>query len=103
MIKTLIVVPIRDNRGKLFPRSAWDELEQRLLVAFGGYAEAPAVSGRWRVGDRVYADQSRQYVVSLTSWRQMPVWLDIVRWLRERFAQEAIYVEVAGLPEILNG
>ena len=103
MIKTLFLVPIRDSRGRLFRRSTWDELERRLLDAFGGYTELPSVSGAWRAGDRVYQDQSRQYVVSLTSWRQLPAWLELIGWVRERFSQEAIYVEVAGVPEILEG
>lgn len=57
----------------------------------------------WQSGERTYRDTSAQYVVSLTSWTQLPEWLLIVRWARTRFRQEAIYVKVAGIPEIIAG
>ncbi len=101
MIKTVLLVPIRDNEGRLYSRSAWDELEDRLLQ-FGGLSRTSGVVGVWRSGTRVYRDRSRQYVVSLASWMELPAWLDVVRWARRRFPQEAIYFEVAGVPEILG-
>ncbi len=58
--------------------------------------------GTWRAGRRTYREVSREYTVSLTTWQQLPTWLAIVEWARERFRQEAIYVEVAGVPEILQ-
>jgi hypothetical protein len=39
--------------------------------------------------------------VSLTGWRQLPAWLIVVEWALERFDQEAVYIEVAGIPELL--
>ncbi|MCI0584141.1 MAG: hypothetical protein L0227_14875 [Chloroflexi bacterium] len=102
MIKAAFLVPIRDNDGRPFPRSSWIELERRLVDAFGGYSRMSAVHGAWEEHGRVYRDVSRQYVASLSSWMELPVWLDLVRWVRQAFRQEAIYIEVAGVPEIVG-
>lgn len=40
--------------------------------------------------------------MALASWTQLPQWLEVVRWARTKFRQEAIYVEVAGIPEIIG-
>jgi hypothetical protein len=61
------------------------------------------VTGEWEFGGRVYRDRSREYVVSLKSWWQLNAWLQIAEWAREEFGQEAVYIEVAGIPEILSG
>ena len=100
MIRTVVLIPVRDNEGRRFPRAAWTELEVRLLE-FGGVTKAGEVEGAWRQGDRLYRDRSAQYVVSLGSWLQLEAWLDVVRWARQEFRQEALYVEVAGIPEII--
>jgi hypothetical protein len=101
MIKTMFLVPTFDNRGRPFPRSFREQLEERLLE-FGGFSALPGISGVWRAGDRIYRDVSDQYAVSLQSWKEMPRWLEMVAWVQWRFRQEAIYVEVAGVPEILD-
>jgi hypothetical protein len=103
VIKTLFLVPVNDNAGNPFPWSYWIALENRLMATFGGFSQTPGVEGVWRAGDRVYRDTSRQYVVSIVSWAQMAEWLDFIRWIRLLFRQEAIYVEVAGVSEILGG
>jgi hypothetical protein len=99
----MFLVPVRDNDGRLFRRAAWDALEDRLETTFGGFSQAPGIRGRWRVGNRVYRDTSRQYVVAIEAWGQLPAWLDLVEWVRVAFGQEAIYIEVAGIPEIFAG
>jgi hypothetical protein len=45
---------------------------------------------------------SREYTLTLETWRQLPGWLQIVEAVIERFQQEAIYIEIAGVPEILS-
>jgi hypothetical protein len=103
VIKTLFLVPVNDNAGNPFPWSYWIALENRLMATFGGFSQTPGVEGVWRAGDRVYRDTSRQYVVNIVSWAQMAEWLDFIRWIRLLFRQQAIYVEVAGVSEILGG
>ncbi len=102
MIKTIFLVPARDNEGHEFPPSAWQALEDRLLDLCGGFSVVPAVRGAWRSEERVYQDVSRQYGVSLESWEQLPAWLEVIRWVGHLFRQEAIYAEVAGIPEIFH-
>jgi hypothetical protein len=99
MIKTIFLVPERDNRGRRFPTDRWNALEQRL-IAFGGASRRFGVQGFWEFGGRVYRDRSREYTVGLSSWFQLAAWLETITWMLEAFEQEAIYFEVAGVPEI---
>jgi hypothetical protein len=101
MIKTIFLVPVRDNQRRRFPRPAWRALDRRLASAFGGFSLRFGVVGTWQADERTYHDTSREYTVSLASWRQLAAWLFIVDWARERFEQGAMYVEVAGIPEVL--
>lgn len=103
MIKTMFLVPLKDNDGVPFSGDDWGMLEERLLTMFGGYTDGGVVRGAWTSQEgRVYRDESRCFLVALESWAQFPYWLDIVRWAREHFRQEAIYVEVAGIPSIIG-
>jgi hypothetical protein len=99
----MFLVPVHDNHGRLFRQEAWDALEDRLLATFGGFSMTPGIHGAWRAGDAVFRDVSRQYAVAITGWSQMPVWLDMIEDVRVAFGQLALYVEVAGIPEILAG
>jgi hypothetical protein len=101
MIKTLFLVPERDNEGKRFGRARWEHLEHRVMQVSAGFSYRAEVHGTWQSDGRVYRDVSREFTVSLQSWQQFPSWLALVEWIREQFQQEALYIEVAGLPEIL--
>ncbi|MGH2583378.1 MAG: hypothetical protein ACRDJE_00520 [Dehalococcoidia bacterium] len=101
MIKAVVFVPIRSNQGHTFPRRAWQDLLAQLQ-RFGGVTVEPAVSGRWLSGGRWYDESMLPHVVALTSWRQIPVWLAIVEWAQAHFEQEAMYIEIAGQPEIID-
>jgi hypothetical protein len=101
VIKTVFLVPLRDNDGRPFAESDWLALEARLLQ-FGGFSWIDNVAGIWQASGRVYRDVSRQYTVSLKRWIQLPAWLEIVLWVRTHFRQEAIYIEVANVPDILE-
>ena len=99
VIKTLLFVPIRNNEGRPFRRPQWRSLHARLR-AFGGYTRLPDVTGEWESAGRVYHDRSRQYLVTLRSWAELGAWLAIVEDVRVALRQEALYIEVAGIPEI---
>ncbi len=101
MIKAIFLVPIRDNHGDGFSTADWRTLERRLLE-FGGFTCARGVSGAWEHEGRVYRDSSRRYEVALEDWGRLHGWLEAVRWVRWHFRQEAIYIEVAGIPEVLD-
>ncbi len=42
-------------------------------------------------------------MVAIRTWGQLPAWLDLVRWVRVETRQVAIYIKVAGVPEIWDG
>ncbi len=97
-----MLIPVADNAGTAFPPEAWHELEARFRSQLGGFSMGGVMQGQWVGPDgHVYADTSRQYIVALEI-RQMPAWLAIVEWALERFGQQALYVEIAGSPEILK-
>ncbi|MBI4496324.1 MAG: hypothetical protein HY689_00260 [Chloroflexi bacterium] len=103
MIKTVVLIPVSDNDGNLFSNKDWQELEARFIAVLGGYSRHVDVPGAWRDDEgRLYDDVSRQYVVYLASFRQLPAWLGIVDWAREHFRQEAIATEINGYPEIFG-
>ncbi|HEY3363976.1 MAG TPA: hypothetical protein VGK74_02835 [Symbiobacteriaceae bacterium] len=102
MIKTLLLVPIRDNDGRPFSPEDWKELEQKLLRNFGGFTDGGLVRGAWNGGDTVYRDTNRRFEVALDSWTKAPQFLDLAHWTRTHFRQAALYIEVAGIPEILG-
>ncbi|ADU50188.1 hypothetical protein Tmar_0063 [Thermaerobacter marianensis DSM 12885] len=102
MVKATILVPVKDNDGRPFEWEAWQELQQRLLQ-FGGYTDGGLVAGAWESEGRVYQDENRQFIIALSSWRDVPRFLDLAEWVRVRFRQEAVYIEIAGIPEILAG
>jgi hypothetical protein len=62
MIKTVLLVPIRDNEDRQFPRTLRRHLEDRLLQ-FGGLSRKRNVTGVWRSGSNTYRDISVQYTV----------------------------------------
>lgn len=101
MIETVVLVPETDNNSEVFPVSQWDELESKFFAGFGGWTRQPNVSGVWSDNGQPVRDTSRQYVVSLASWRDMPKWLEVADWILQAFRQDALYVKVAGIPEIL--
>jgi hypothetical protein len=102
MIKTLVLMPERDNGGAAYVPAVWQGLEARLAREFGGFSRRSEVIGVWHAAGRTYQDASREYTISLTSWRQLAAWLTIVDLARGEFQQEALYVEIAGVPEILS-
>lgn len=101
MVKTEFLIPKQDNEGHEYPDSYWSELEEQLLQ-FGGFTWTDGQVGAWRSRGKVYAGVSRRYDVDLPSWTLLAAWLEIVRWVARRFNQEAMYIEVAGVPEILD-
>jgi hypothetical protein len=101
LIKTGLLVPLRDNEGQPFSSERWRELHARLLQ-FGGLSRLNGVQREWVSAGKVYRDRSRQYTVSLVSWRQLPAWLDVAEWALVAFRQEALYIEIAGVPDIID-
>lgn len=91
MIKTLFLVPVRDNEHRPFRPRHWKALRERITSEFGGFTRQGGISGVWASPQgRAYTDRSWAYTIALTSWSELPAWLDLVRWVRWEFRQEAI-------------
>lgn len=112
MIETVVLVPVRSNEGVPYRRSFWQTLEGALVQRFGAFSRQSGVVGVWvdlpEQSDQVpnpsltYRDTSRQYVVALQSWSQLPGWLDLVNWVLAETGQKALYIKVAGIPDVLR-
>ncbi len=103
LIRTTVLIPIADNQGIVFDAETWAWVLAKGLRLFGGLTFEGTVTGQWIEDGTIYADESRRYTISLTSWEQMPQWLAFIQALRVRFRQIALYGEVAGIPEIFRG
>ena len=97
----MLYVPRADNQDRPFGDELWAALEEDLFE-FGRFSRVEGVSGAWRSQGKTYHDTSRQYVVSLNSWTQLDAWLQVAQRARTRFKQQAIYIEVAGVPEVIG-
>ena len=100
-IETQFQIPVTDNNGQQFPSADWEALEERLLE-FGGGTVLAEIDGWWRDGGQVYRERSNRYLIDLESWEDLPRWLELVRWARERFGQIAIRIRVAGITDIIR-
>ncbi len=103
MIEAVVLIPTADNEGRRFGAGRWLLVEERLRTEFGGWTRQADVQGEWVHAGKVYADRSRQYVVVLRSWGQVPAFLEFVEWARIEFRQLALLVKIAGLPEEWRG
>ena len=99
MIKAQFLVPTHDNEGNPFSRRQWQALHERLDATFNGFSRRNGVHGQWEG----YRDLSREYTVALPGWLHVPRLLALVQWVRVEFKQEAIYIEIQGVPEIVSG
>lgn len=97
MIKTLILIPEHDNAGEPFETGDFREFEAQLRDVKGGFTMRAGIVGEWEG----YQDANREYVVAIDSWLELAGWLDVALSAIARFRQDAVYIEVAGVPEIL--
>lgn len=102
MIGAAILIPLAGNDGNPFTRRQVRLFEDRLAALSGGYTRRTGVTGVWHEDGQTFRDESREYLVALDSWLQLPAWLDLALWACGHFEQLAVFVEVAGIPEILR-
>ena len=101
LIRTMFLMPVRDNNGAPFSKQDWQELERRLALKVGGFTVHTGVRGAYADDGKIYPDESREYIASISSWTALGDWLEVLRWAKGRFGQNFLYVEVAGVPELL--
>ena len=89
-----ILLPLRDNEGKAFPREEFDRVHRELTERFGGstfYARSPAI-GVWKDDE---GDVSRDDVIvaEVMAQHQDREWWRLYReTLERRFRQDQILV-----------
>lgn len=98
-----MLVPVADNDGRLFRPHVWAELEIRCMAVSGGYNVQLGIQGVWVDTDRyTYRDTVNAYTIALISIRQLSAWVALVEWVLVILRQEALYVEINGVPEIVR-
>lgn len=103
MIETYFLLPRFDNDGQPFTDQQINKLRETIIDRFGGLTvEEEASSGYWKEGDKLYKDINDKYIIGLNSLTQIPELLNLVRQVRKEFKQEAIYLNVNGIVEIIG-
>ncbi|SMO92783.1 hypothetical protein [Melghirimyces algeriensis] len=103
MIETYILIPQADNDGNPFSVSKLKNLRNIIIEEFGGVSvEEGTISGYWKGGEKTYKDTNDKYMIALNSLTEIPKFLEIARWVRKEFQQEAVYVNIAGIAEIIG-
>ncbi len=103
MIKARLLVPLTDNTGAAFSEAHLWRLAEQIVETFGGFTSDRELDGAWSSPDgRLHLERVREYEVALDSWFQVAAFLDLARWARAHFEQEAIYLEINGVPEIIS-
>lgn len=101
LIETFIMVPKQNNDGKAFPPSKYDNLNREIIEQFGGLTIEHA-TGFWSDGEKVYQDRNYKYIIGIQSLKQVAEILELARYIRKEFKQEAVYVNVSGIAEIVG-
>jgi len=104
MIKATVLIPLTLNDGSPVKAETVSEFHQHVFeVSPGGHTQRPGASGLWREDSGILVtDRLTEYTFALVSWRDLAAFLALVDWARLAFAQEAMYIEVMGVPEILG-
>jgi hypothetical protein len=88
-----LLLPLKDQDGKPFPRSQYRKIREVLTERFGGltaYTRAPA-EGLWDEGDQVWIDDIVVYEVMVPDLDR-PWWAAYRAGLEEAFDQEELVV-----------
>ena len=102
-IRVVLPIPRYDNLGRRFRARHWLRWEAHLRGVSGGFTRLQGTAiGVWVSPDATsFVDRSRIHLLALRSWQQLGAWLRVVEFARQLFEQEAMYTEIARVPEIL--
>lgn len=98
-----ILVPLRDNAGRRFPRRLHDQVKQELTERFTGltaYTRAPA-EGLWRKGKATQTDEIIIYEV-MASGGNWKWWREYQAMLEKRFRQDSLVVRAFPIRELAS-
>jgi hypothetical protein len=89
---TQILLPKRDNGGRLFGREQYSAFHARLIAKFGGWTRKGQVEGAWlSPSGRVFADEHWVYEVGHAR-RELRFWQAEKERLKVEFDQEDIWI-----------
>ena len=97
-----ILLPLRDNDGKPFPRDWLDEVRQALTERFGGvtaHLRAPA-AGAWKDEEGDVARDDVVIVEVMDDALDRGWWAEYRRALERRFRQEEIVIRATELERL---
>ena len=89
-----LLLPLRDNEDRPFPRAEFDRVKRELTDRFGGvtaYLRSPA-SGAWREEDGDVTHDDMAIVEVMDEDLDRPWWQSYRRDLEHRFRQDEIMI-----------
>lgn len=87
--KVTLLFPLRDNDGKEFEREVWDWWLSEITRLIGAFTDLGVVNGWW-FG---HSDQNRWIIVIVRSEQEVGQMRNFLRTAREKFRQQAMYLE----------
>lgn len=102
MFQAFILIPVLDNDGNPLRRQDYDEFEVELAEFPGGFTLRGQVTGGWVDTERLYREPMFEYELGLDSLRKVAGLVQIAEAACGRFRQLAIFIKVAGIPEIIE-
>jgi len=101
MIEITIIIPKADNDGDTFTDNHHAIFEAALIKSFGGLTELSTVKGAWMDQGRLYRDESKTYLVALSSIVEAGKLGALVEFAKVHYRQEMIYLRYFNVAEIL--
>jgi hypothetical protein len=97
-----LLLPLRDNEGRPFPRAMLDEVRHDLTERFGGvtaHLRAPA-AGAWKDDDGDVARDDVVIVEVMAEEVDRVWWADYRRTLESRFRQDEIVIRATPMERL---
>jgi len=102
MIEVTILIPVRDNDGKLFTDSDHQAFESYVAERFVGITQFQGNAiGTWVDEGTTYQDRTRVYGFAVPSITDGEKVREIVSFAKTHYRQLAIYIRYLGLAEVL--
>jgi hypothetical protein len=104
MIKATVLIPTTYNDGTPVEAATSASFSFRIhALSPDGHTQRAGSRGEWRdASGLVVTDVLDEYTFALPGWRDVARFIELVDWARAAFRQEARYVEIMGVPEILG-
>ncbi len=99
-IEAVLYVPVADNDAAAFDAAAWGALYRRFGEVAAGATRLGPHEGTWTSPDgQTFVEPVFTFEVALSSWFELPAFLDVVKWAQGQFRQRGIHFKVAGIHE----